>query len=164
MQLAGFTFALIFSRCLKRSASYRLLYHTRVDILVKINFCGIVNKMFDPDPFETPGEKLQRLLVVGGFACLFMSLIAVEPFCYLWGIVAFLQFAYDDVAFQIGEGQTISQPYTVAYQTQLLQVKPFDKILEIGTGSIYQATVLAEMKAQVFTTTRSADSGSVATS
>lgn len=67
---------------------------------------------------------------------------------------AFDEIAYEDRAFPISEGQTISQPYTVAYQTQLLQVKPFDKVLEIGTGSIYQATVLAEMKAQVFTIER----------
>ncbi|MEP7165393.1 MAG: protein-L-isoaspartate(D-aspartate) O-methyltransferase [Ferruginibacter sp.] len=62
--------------------------------------------------------------------------------------------AYEDRAFPIAEGQTISQPYTVAYQTQLLQVRPQDKILEIGTGSIYQATVLAEMGAKVFTIER----------
>jgi len=67
---------------------------------------------------------------------------------------AFDEIAYEDRAFPISEGQTISQPYTVAYQTQLLQVKPFDKILEIGTGSIYQATVLVEMGAQVFTIER----------
>jgi protein-L-isoaspartate(D-aspartate) O-methyltransferase len=62
--------------------------------------------------------------------------------------------AYQDRAFPIGEGQTISQPYTVAYQTQLLQVSPREKILEIGTGSAYQAMVLAEMGASVFTIER----------
>ena len=67
---------------------------------------------------------------------------------------AFDEIAYEDRAFPISEGQTISQPYTVAYQTQLLQIKPYDKILEIGTGSIYQATVLAEMGAKVFTIER----------
>lgn len=67
---------------------------------------------------------------------------------------AFDKIAYEDRAFPISEGQTISQPYTVAYQTQLLQVKPNDKILEIGTGSIYQATVLSEMGAKVFTIER----------
>ena len=67
---------------------------------------------------------------------------------------AFDEIAYEDRAFPISEGQTISQPYTVAYQTQLLQVKPFDKILEIGTGSTYQATVLAEMGAKIFTIER----------
>ncbi len=67
---------------------------------------------------------------------------------------AFDEIAYEDRAFPISEGQTISQPYTVAYQSQLLQVKPYDKILEIGTGSIYQATVLAEMGVKVFTIER----------
>jgi len=62
--------------------------------------------------------------------------------------------AYQDRAFPIGEGQTISQPYTVAYQSQLLEVKPYEKILEIGTGSAYQAIVLAEMGASVFTIER----------
>lgn len=62
--------------------------------------------------------------------------------------------AYEDRAFPIAEGQTISQPYTVAFQSQLLQVRPGDKILEIGTGSIYQASVLAEMGAKVFTIER----------
>ena len=64
------------------------------------------------------------------------------------------EIAYEDRAFPISEGQTISQPYTVAYQTQLLEVKPNEKILEIGTGSIYQASVLAEMGAKVFTIER----------
>ncbi len=67
---------------------------------------------------------------------------------------AFDEIAYEDRAFPIQAGQTISQPYTVAYQTQLLQVKPFDKVLEIGTGSIYQATVLAEMGVNVYTIER----------
>ena len=59
--------------------------------------------------------------------------------------------AYEDKAFPIEAGQTISQPFTVAFQTQLLQVKPGDKILEIGTGSGYQASVLVELGAQVYT-------------
>jgi protein-L-isoaspartate(D-aspartate) O-methyltransferase len=67
---------------------------------------------------------------------------------------AFDQIAYEDRAFPIGEGQTISQPYTVAYQTQLLDVRPYDRILEIGTGSAYQACVLAEMGAYVYTIER----------
>jgi protein-L-isoaspartate(D-aspartate) O-methyltransferase len=62
--------------------------------------------------------------------------------------------AYKDIAFPIGEGQTISQPYTVAYQTQLLHVKPGDKVLEIGTGSGYQTCVLLELKAKVYTIER----------
>ena len=67
---------------------------------------------------------------------------------------AFDDVAYEDRAFPIGEGQTISQPYTVAYQTFLLQIRPFEKILEIGTGSAYQACVLAELGAQVYTIER----------
>jgi len=67
---------------------------------------------------------------------------------------AFDEVAYEDRAFPIGEGQTISQPYTVAYQSQLLEIKPFMKVLEIGTGSAYQAVVLAEMGAQVYTIER----------
>ncbi|MBC8052506.1 MAG: protein-L-isoaspartate(D-aspartate) O-methyltransferase [Sphingobacteriaceae bacterium] len=62
--------------------------------------------------------------------------------------------AYKDIAFPIGEGQTISQPYTVAYQTQLLHIKPGDKVLEIGTGSGYQTCVLLELKARIFTIER----------
>jgi protein-L-isoaspartate(D-aspartate) O-methyltransferase len=68
--------------------------------------------------------------------------------------LAFDKIAYEDRAFPIGEGQTISQPYTVAYQTQLLEISPRDKVLEIGTGSVYQASILAEMGAMVFTIER----------
>ncbi len=67
---------------------------------------------------------------------------------------AFDKIAYEDRAFPIGEGQTISQPYTVAYQTQLLNVKKNEKVLEIGTGSVYQASVLAEIGAWVYTIER----------
>ena len=67
---------------------------------------------------------------------------------------AFDKIAYEDRAFEIAAGQTISQPYTVAYQSQLLQIKKSDKVLEIGTGSVYQATILAEMGARVFTIER----------
>lgn len=67
---------------------------------------------------------------------------------------SFLEFAYEDKPFPIGAGQTISQPYTVAFQTELLNVKKGDRILEIGTGSGYQACILAEMGAKVFTVER----------
>lgn len=66
----------------------------------------------------------------------------------------FLKFAYEDKPFPIGSGQTISQPYTVAFQTDLLKVKKGDKVLEIGTGSGYQACILAEIGAKVFTIER----------
>jgi protein-L-isoaspartate(D-aspartate) O-methyltransferase len=64
---------------------------------------------------------------------------------------AFLEQAYQDKAFPIGEGQTISQPYTVAFQTQLLELTKDMKVLEIGTGSGYQACVLSYLKVKLFT-------------
>lgn len=64
---------------------------------------------------------------------------------------ALLEHAYQDKAFPIGEGQTISQPYTVAFQTEKLEVRPGDRVLEVGTGSGYQACVLLELGAKVFT-------------
>lgn len=67
---------------------------------------------------------------------------------------AFLNFAYDDEAFPIGEGQTISHPSTVAIQTDILDIKKGEKVLEIGTGCGYQTAVLLEMGAKVFTIER----------
>ena len=67
---------------------------------------------------------------------------------------AFLQHAYEDKAFPIGNGQTISQPYTVAFQSELLKVKPRMKVLEIGTGSGYQSAVLAQLGVKIFTIER----------
>ena len=62
--------------------------------------------------------------------------------------------AYKDIAFPIGEGQTISQPYTVAYQTELLHIKKGDKVLEIGTGCGYQTCILLKLGAEVYTIER----------
>lgn len=67
---------------------------------------------------------------------------------------AFAEIAYENRSFPIGEGQTISHPYTVAYQTQLLGIKKYERILEVGTGSAYQAVVLAVLGAQVYTIER----------
>jgi protein-L-isoaspartate(D-aspartate) O-methyltransferase len=67
---------------------------------------------------------------------------------------SFVEYAYEDKAFPIGYGQTISQPSTVAFQTQLLQVNKGDKVLEVGTGSGYQACVLLELEAKVFSIER----------
>jgi protein-L-isoaspartate(D-aspartate) O-methyltransferase len=66
----------------------------------------------------------------------------------------FESWAYEDKAFPIGNEQTISQPYTVAYQTALLDVKPREKVLEIGTGSGYQAAILSVLGARVYTIER----------
>jgi protein-L-isoaspartate(D-aspartate) O-methyltransferase len=67
---------------------------------------------------------------------------------------SFLEFAYQDKPFPIGAGQTISQPYTVAFQSELLNIKKGDKVLEIGTGSGYQACILCELGAKVFSIER----------
>jgi protein-L-isoaspartate(D-aspartate) O-methyltransferase len=67
---------------------------------------------------------------------------------------AFVNFAYQDKAFPIGAGQTISQPYTVAFQSQLLEIKPYEKVLEVGTGSGYQAAVLSLLDADIYTIER----------
>ncbi len=64
---------------------------------------------------------------------------------------ALLTHAYEDKAFPIGEGQTISQPYTVAFQTEILNPRPGDKVLEIGTGSGYQACILMELGVKLYT-------------
>jgi len=63
----------------------------------------------------------------------------------------YTEFAYDDTPLPIGDGQTISQPYIVGYMTEALDLKPFDKVLEIGTGSGYQAAILAEICDSVYT-------------
>jgi protein-L-isoaspartate(D-aspartate) O-methyltransferase len=68
--------------------------------------------------------------------------------------VAFNKIAYEDRAFPIDANQTISQPYTVAFQTELLKIKKGDKVLEIGTGSMYQTAILASLGAKVFTIER----------
>jgi len=67
---------------------------------------------------------------------------------------SFVEYAYQDKPFPIGKDQTISQPTTVAIQTQLLEIKKYDRILEVGTGSGYQASVLYEMGARVFSIER----------
>tara|TARA_B100000902_G_scaffold65478_1_gene72023 strand:- start:19481 stop:20143 length:663 start_codon:yes stop_codon:yes gene_type:complete len=70
---------------------------------------------------------------------------------------AFVHFAYEDKAFPIGSGQTISQPFTVAKQTELLEIRKYDKVLEIGTGSGYQAAVLTLMETKLYTIERQKD-------
>lgn len=67
---------------------------------------------------------------------------------------SFIEQAYSDMAFRIAAGQTISQPYTVAFQTELLQIKSTDKVLEIGTGSGFQTAILCQLGAKVFSIER----------
>ena len=81
-------------------------------------------------------------------SCVLSAILKVPRHAFLDS--SFLEFAYDDKPFPIGSGQTISSLYTVALQTQLLDVKPRDKVLEIGTGSGYQTAVLAEIGAKIY--------------
>ena len=67
---------------------------------------------------------------------------------------AFVNFSYQDKAFPIGSGQTISQPYTVAFQSQLLEINSYDRVLEVGTGSGYQSAILCLLNADVYTIER----------
>ena len=82
-----------------------------------------------------------------------LSAIAKVPRHYFFDETFWPQ-AYKDIAFPIGDGQTISQPYTVAYQTELLHIRKGDKVLEIGTGSGYQTCILLELGAEVYTIER----------
>ena len=82
-----------------------------------------------------------------------LAAIAKVPRHYFFDETFWLQ-AYKDIAFPIGDGQTISQPYTVAYQTELLHIRKGNKVLEIGTGSGYQTCILLELGAKVFTIER----------
>jgi len=99
-------------------------------------------------------KKLVKELKDKGIKDLFV-LNAIETIPrHIFLDTAFTEQAYMDKAFQIGEGQTISQPYTVAFQTQLLEVQKGDRILEIGTGSGYQASILCQLEAKLFSVER----------
>ena len=82
-----------------------------------------------------------------------LSAIAKIP-RHLFMDSGFIDFAYQDKAFPIAASQTISQPYTVAFQTELLQIEKGDKVLEIGTGSGYQTAILIELGAEVYSIER----------
>src|SRR6187551_2212404 len=99
---------------------------------------GLRNKLVKK--LTTKGIKDERVLAAIGK-------VPRHVFFY----TALLNHAYEDKAFPIGEGQTISQPFTVAFQTEKLEIKPGDKVLEIGTGSGYQASILVELGAKVYT-------------
>ena len=96
-------------------------------------------------------KKLVKLLEQKGIAnSNVLDAIGKVPRHYFFDN-AFVEHAYQDKAFPIGEGQTISQPYTVAFQSEKLGIKPGNKVLEIGTGSGYQACILLEMGVELFT-------------
>jgi protein-L-isoaspartate(D-aspartate) O-methyltransferase len=108
------------------------------------------------DTFKHQGmrQKLVDILIEKGIKDKYvLNAIAKIP-RHLFMDSGFIDHAYQDKAFPIGADQTISQPYTVAFQSELLQVKPGDKILEIGTGSGYQCAVLVELGAKVYSIER----------
>ncbi|MFD2540703.1 protein-L-isoaspartate(D-aspartate) O-methyltransferase [Lacinutrix gracilariae] len=108
------------------------------------------------DTFKHQGlrQKLVDVLVIKGIQDK-QVLAAIRKIPrHLFMDSSFLDHAYQDKAFPIAADQTISQPYTVAFQSELLQVKPSDKVLEIGTGSGYQTAVLCELGAKVYSIER----------
>ena len=108
------------------------------------------------DDFKNMGRRkmlVDSLRIKGIESELVLNAINLIP-RHLFIDSAFSEFAYQDEAFPIAAGQTISHPFTVAYQTQLLDVKKNEKILEIGTGSGYQTAVLVALGAEVFTIER----------
>jgi protein-L-isoaspartate(D-aspartate) O-methyltransferase len=108
------------------------------------------------DTFKHKGMRQQLVEVVKAKGItdeLVLKAIGKVP-RHLFMDSGFLDHAYQDKAFPIAAEQTISQPYTVAFQTELLQIKPGDKILEIGTGSGYQTAVLLELGAMVYSIER----------
>lgn len=107
--------------------------------------------------YETERKELVDILIEKGISNknLLNAILKVERHLFIPDVMR--QHAYKDVALPIGLGQTISQPYTVAYMTQELDPKPGQKILEIGTGSGYQAAILYEMGVRVFTIERHMD-------
>jgi len=107
--------------------------------------------------FENEREELIQILKKRGIKSesVLSAFNKVERHLFVPEIMRFN--AYKDVALPIGQGQTISQPYTVAYMTEALNPKPGQKILEIGTGSGFQAAVLSELGARVFTIERQYD-------
>ena len=109
---------------------------------MEIKFKGLCSKLVIE--LKSKGIKDQKVL----------DAISVTPRHLLFDPVFRDKFAYQDIAFPIGENQTISQPYTVAFQTELLAVSRGSKVLEIGTGSGYQTAVLCQLGAKVFSIER----------
>jgi protein-L-isoaspartate(D-aspartate) O-methyltransferase len=97
---------------------------------------------------------VEELREKGGISEEVLAVIGDLPRHLFFFDTVFLDYAYADKAFPIGAGQTISQPYTVAFQTTLLQIKKREKVLEIGTGSGYQTAVLSKLGARIYTIER----------
>ena len=139
---------------LHNAFSLHTTHRFKASFFYSMYFCAAMREYSDNYTHKGRRSKLVKLLREKGITDE-QVLNAIEQVPrHFFLDTAFDNIAYEDRAFPIGEGQTISQPYTVAYQTQLLQVKRNEKILEIGTGSVYQASVLSELGARVFTIER----------
>lgn len=104
------------------------------------------------DPYAAKREEMVRTqLIPRGITSKEVLMAFKKVPRHLFVPQTYLHRAYDDQPLPIGKGQTISQPFIVAYMTEALEIKPGDKVLEIGTGSGYQAAILAEMGADVYT-------------
>ena len=118
------------------------------------DICGVLKtKHLLTDSYKLKGQRTQlvnELKKMGINAQNVLRAIEAVPRHFFFP-KDFIDKAYENIAFPIDNGQTISQPYTVALQTQLLDIKPGDRILEIGTGSGYQAAILRVLGAEVFT-------------
>lgn len=117
-----------------------------------------MNKVELKDTFKHQGQRNELIDLLQSKGISNTSVLEVMRLIprHLFLPVDFESHAYEDKAFPIEEGQTISQPYTVAYQTQLLNIKKGDKVLEIGTGSGYQALVLMMLGAELYSIERHA--------
>jgi len=116
----------------------------------------MVLSRFEGDHFQHQGQRrklINGLIKKGIRDKQVLDAMSVVP-RHLFMESGFIRFAYQDQAFPIAAGQTISQPYTVAFQTELLELRDHQKVLEIGTGSGYQTAVLLEMGMRVFTIER----------
>ena len=113
-----------------------------------------MRKYIDNDVYKGRREQLVRNLKAKGITdnSVLEAIKTIPRHFYIDTV--FDARAYDDIALQIGAEQTISQPFTVAFQTQLLNIKLGNTVLEVGTGSVYQAAVLAHLRARVFTIER----------
>lgn len=128
----------------------------RLNFMMIRLFLVFINTQFLKDTFKHQGlrKQLVSILKIKGINDKFV-LDAIQNIPrHLFMDSSFLDHAYQDKAFPIGADQTISQPYTVAFQTELLKVNKGDKILEIGTGSGYQSAVLCELGARVYSIER----------
>jgi protein-L-isoaspartate(D-aspartate) O-methyltransferase len=119
-----------------------------------VNFAQLLNNMEDSYRHKGLRKKLVDEIRLKGISDEnILNAIGKVP-RHVFMDSSFINFSYKDKAFPIGAGQTISQPYTVAFQNLLLQIKPGEKVLEIGTGSGYQTAILLEMGARVYTIER----------